>query len=143
MSKPAYVSVEFWRKDRDDTVTIEGWATNENTEYLFVSPSIDYDPEAIKFAVPNDKVISITPAQSIREYAEAASIGDNNRIVVTDGKGGLREIDLNASRGKGKRPILEMFRDAGMITEKEFHDAVPDDCACNRDRDNTLVEGEG
>lgn len=69
--KPAYVTVEFWRESRDDVATIEGWLTNDDDKYLFVTPTLDYDVEVMKFAIPNEKIISIIPAQSVRDYGVA------------------------------------------------------------------------
>lgn len=83
--KPAYVTVEFWRENRDDTATIEGWLTNDDDKYLFVTPTLDYDVEVMKFAIPNDKIISITPAQSVRAYAKPleydGTMGIDGRIT--------------------------------------------------------------
>lgn len=80
--KPAYVSIEFWRIDRDDTATIEGWMTTDFmlTDSVLVCPSIDYDPAIMQIAIAWGKIISITPTQSVREY------GNQQSLTVAVGK---------------------------------------------------------
>lgn len=94
--KPAYATVEFWRENRDETATIEGWLTVDfiQTRNVLITPSLDYDEATIKIAIAWDKVISITPAQSVRSY----------------------QI-LGEPIGKGKRPILEAFERMGLIDD--------------------------
>lgn len=76
--KPAYVTVEFWRENRDDTAMIEGWLTVDfiQTNNVLITPSLDYDEATIKIAIAWDKLISITPAQSIRDYWVAGTWKD-------------------------------------------------------------------
>lgn len=76
--KPAYVSAVFRNPYREgETIELEGWLTLDTqapnkegqSAFLLISPSLDYDEDTMKIGMLFKDIVSITPAQSVREYS--------------------------------------------------------------------------
>lgn len=128
--KPTYVSAVFRNPSVEgETVEVEGWLTIDTkspyeagqTTFIFITPSLDYDEENHKLGFRFKDLVSITPAQSIREFrvagswAEAhsqrqASIGLNNTFMRQNENGTLEEIppdEVNAQRERVKKMLAD------------------------------------
>lgn len=123
MTKPVYVSVEFWRETRDNPITIEGWLTvdDQHDDVFLITPSLDFDEDVIKIAIPKNKLVSLKPLpdmslkilsaadiqgvagtweEAARQHFHTAAIGDRNTVIVQHGDGTFEEVDLNEPAGE-------------------------------------------